>query len=138
LSLAEPRRRRAAPWTRTLLPGPERLAKLVDGLGEGSAPGEQLVTLFRRFLEHLAAVALTLAVTQRFPDEACFITTDLLDVTSYLTGRQFTLTVGLVTRGIMMAWTSRSKLFQNLWRRHPARRLVGTARNFANVATVSW
>ncbi|MGI8742537.1 MAG: hypothetical protein ACR2NN_08190 [Bryobacteraceae bacterium] len=61
----KPRRHRATLWNRTLLPGSERLATLVDGHGKDLPPGEQLVMLFRPFLGHLAASNLSPKTIQK-------------------------------------------------------------------------
>ena len=64
----KPRRHHAAPWTGTLLPGSERLAPLWMGLEKDLPPGEQLVKLFRPFLEHLAASNLSPKTIQKHVD----------------------------------------------------------------------
>jgi hypothetical protein len=64
----KPRRLCATSQPGTLLPGSERLATLVDGAGERSAAGEQLVALFRPFLEHLAASDLKPKTIQKHVD----------------------------------------------------------------------
>jgi hypothetical protein len=51
----KPRRRSATSPLGTLLPRPERLAALLDGAEKSLPPGEQLLILFRPFLDQLAA-----------------------------------------------------------------------------------
>ena len=51
-----------------LLPRSERLATLVDGTGKRFAAGEQLLGLFRPFLEYLAASDLSPKTIQKHVD----------------------------------------------------------------------
>jgi hypothetical protein len=61
-------RHRATSWSWTLLPGSERLATLVDGAEKDLPPGEQLLILFRPFLENLAASDLSPRTIQEHVD----------------------------------------------------------------------
>ena len=64
----KPRRTRATPRTRTLLPGSGGLAPFVDGTEKDLPPGEQLLVLFRPFLESLAASDLSPNTIQKHVD----------------------------------------------------------------------
>ena len=61
-------RRRASSRSGTLLPGSERLATLVDGVGKDLPPGDQLLELFRPFLESLAVSDLSPTTIQKHVD----------------------------------------------------------------------
>ena len=64
----KPRRHRATSRPRTLLPGSERLAALVDGAGKRSAARRTTAGLFRPFLEYLAASDLSPKTIQKHVD----------------------------------------------------------------------
>jgi hypothetical protein len=64
----KPRRHFATSRPGTLLPGSERLARSWMGLEKDLPPGEQLLALFRPFLEYLAASNLSPKTIQKHVD----------------------------------------------------------------------